>query len=363
MKNTYSKEMGENLKKSTDKGTSGEKVFVPALRSILTSVPERSRDILEARFGITHHHPKTLEEIGKEYNITRERVRQIICSALHVLVRHHEEQSTGGHIENLIHTLLQDHSGIMKAETLLDELSRGDKEERGALTAFLECLPYARGEKASHEHGKIYFLDGFSHIEWRKIKNEAKNILEKAGTPLEKKEFSQKARVVLGDSFDEKVFFDYLAVSQEIGSNVFSKWGLSSWSDIKPRGTREKAFMILKNGGKPMHFRDIAEAIDAAGLHTKRSKSHPQTVHNELIKDTRFVLVGRGIYALSDWGYTAGTVKEVIQNILMQAGRAMPKQEILEKVLHVRQVKTTTIAINLNTFFAKDEKGLYSLKK
>ena len=108
-------------------------LFVHALRTILQSIPERSQAILEARFGISHTKPKTLEEIGKEYGITRERVRQIICSALHALVRHHESQSEGGHIEKTIQMQLRDHSGIMSADTLLENLSGGDLEERGAL--------------------------------------------------------------------------------------------------------------------------------------------------------------------------------------------------------------------------------------
>lgn len=336
-------------------------IFVAALRSILQSIPKRSQDILEARFGIAHNQPKTLEEIGKEYGITRERVRQIICSALHALVRHHESQAAGGHIEKSIQEELNKHSGVLEAETLLENLSRGDSKERGALTAFLECLPYAHSEKADAEHEKIYSLPTFSLEEWKKIKKSAHGILETLGQPVSaKKLYEEYVAAAKDKAVSEKVFFDYLTISKEVQSNVFGKWGLYSWSDIKPRGTREKAYLILKNVKKPLHFRDIAKRIDESGLHTKRSKSHPQTVHNELIKDKRFVLVGRGIYALADWGYTSGTVKEVIQSILKKAGKPMSKEEIMTEVLAVRQVKPTTIAINLNTFFTKTANGLYA---
>jgi DNA-directed RNA polymerase delta subunit len=112
-----------------------------------------------------------------------------------------------------------------------------------------------------------------------------------------------------------------------------------------------------------MHFRDIALHIDESGLRSKRTHSHPQTVHNELIKDKRFVLVGRGTYALTDWGYKAGTVKEVITDVLREAGKPLAKQEVVDAVLKMRQVKVTTIAINLNSFFVKDAEGRFSLKK
>ena len=112
-----------------------------------------------------------------------------------------------------------------------------------------------------------------------------------------------------------------------------------------------------------MHFRDIAKLIDEYGLHgTKKKKSHPQTVHNELIKDQRFVLVGRGIYALSDWGYKRGTVKDVIADILREAGVPLTREDILERVLKIRQVKKSTIVINLNTYFAREGKNAYTLK-
>jgi hypothetical protein len=340
-----------------------EKVFVHALRSILASIPKRSQDILEARFGISHHRTKTLEEIGQEYSITRERVRQIICSALHALVRHHEQQSEGGHIEALVQAELHRHSGVLETSILINELSQGDREEKGALTAFLECLPYARSEKAGELHEKISFLPQFSYDTWKEVVVGAKEVLVVAGHPLSAKQLFKKFTEAHGDALSEKEFFDFLAVSSEVKSNVFGKWGLASWSDIQPRGTREKAYLVLKNHKSPMHFRDIALHIDESGLRSKRTHSHPQTVHNELIKDKRFVLVGRGTYALTDWGYKAGTVKEVITDVLREAGKPLAKQEVVDAVLKMRQVKVTTIAINLNSFFVKDAEGRFSLKK
>lgn len=340
-----------------------EKIFLSALREVLSSVPERSRHILEARFGITHHKPKTLEEIGKEYGITRERVRQIICSALHALVKYHKKHPQSDTIEQLIHQTLEKHSGIMDAEDLIHELSFEDPEERGALTAFLECLPYARSKKADASHGKIYFLNDFSYEEWKKVQRSAHEILQAEGSPMEARALYRQSIETLPAGMTEKTFLDYLSVSKEVQENVFGKWGLSTWSDIKPRGTREKAYLVLKNNGKPLHFRKIAEMIDTVGLYSRNRKSHPQTVHNELIKDKRFVLVGRGIYALSEWGYKKGTVKDVIQDVLTKAGKPLSRDEVIQEVLKVRQVKTTTIVINLNSFFHKDSNGLYSVRK
>lgn len=85
----------------------------------------------------------------------------------------------------------------------------------------------------------------------------------------------------------------------------------------------------------------------------------PQTVHNELIKDARFVLVGRGTYALSEWGYKPGTVKDVMVQVLRENGNSMDKEEIIKKTLDQRQVKESTILLNLQdrNHFEKDKGG------
>lgn len=49
---------------------------------LLEILPERDQDIISMRFGLRGHFPKTLEEIGKKYGLTRERVRQLEAKAI-----------------------------------------------------------------------------------------------------------------------------------------------------------------------------------------------------------------------------------------------------------------------------------------
>jgi RNA polymerase primary sigma factor len=55
------------------------------LSDVLTTLTERERKILEMRFGLADGYERTLEEIGKMYNVTRERIRQIEAKALRKL--------------------------------------------------------------------------------------------------------------------------------------------------------------------------------------------------------------------------------------------------------------------------------------
>ena len=53
--------------------------------SLLKDLKERERQVIELRFGLKDGHPRTLEEVGKEFNVTRERIRQIEAKALRKL--------------------------------------------------------------------------------------------------------------------------------------------------------------------------------------------------------------------------------------------------------------------------------------
>lgn len=354
MKNE-SKKAGKNGQKGTERFS-----FVSALTELLQGLPERSRDILEARFGVISGEPKTLEEIGRSYKITRERVRQVVEHGLRLL-RTKKEHPLFLSAKERIESTLRENDGIMEAESLKKKLSGGDVRESGAFLVFIECLPFVHFEKAGKGRKSSYRLTDFSLEYWESVHENAKKVLGNANQVLEWDEFLTHLKREHPDISAENVR-RFLQVSAEVLENVFGKWGLAHWSEVRPRGTREKARLVLKTNGKPMHFRDIAGKIDEYGLNREGRKTHPQTVHNELIKDKDFVLVGRGIYALSEWGYRKGTVKDVITEILGKSKLPMSKEAILSEVLKVREVKRSTIAINLNLFFEKAGKNLYTVK-
>ena len=152
----------------------------------------------------------------------------------------------------------------------------------------------------------------------------------------------------------------YLSISKLIKQNPYGEFGLVSWPTIRPRGVKDKAYAVMARAAKPMHFRDVAAAISKSGWSNRRA--HPQTVHNELIKDPRFVLVGRGLYALSEWGYTPGTVSDVIASVLKAAKRPLSKDEVSKRVLDARMVKPNTVFLNLqNRDLFRKTPGGYTL--
>jgi hypothetical protein len=157
---------------------------------------------------------------------------------------------------------------------------------------------------------------------------------------------------------DDEIIKRWLSMSKHIAKNPLGEWGKASSSNIKAKGMRDYAFLVLRKHGSPIHFREVAKQISKIF----NKEAHIATCHNELIKDKRFVLVGRGLYALAEWGYKPGVVKDVIRDILAQSG-PLTKSDIIEKVLKERYVKENTILVNLQNpkLFKKDREGKYAV--
>ncbi|MCA9364852.1 MAG: hypothetical protein KC736_03095 [Candidatus Moranbacteria bacterium] len=339
-----------------------ERFFVPILERILADVPERSRVITRSRFGIDSvgQKPQTLEAIGQQYDITRERVRQILRDVFFVTDKHKKNASFDS-AQNKVLSLVDAHSGIIKEDRILAELGGSDPQEIGAVRFFVHTINDVDLINATPEMDTSVVRSNFDVGQWKDTKERVKAFLAARNEVIEEDQFlSEALSAQLVDSSD--VLLHYLDPAREIMRNPFGKWGLVSWPLIRPRNIRDKVYLILLETGTPLHFLDIAHAIDQHDLRKKKKRpTHPQTVHNELIKDARFVLVGRGTYALAQWGYQHGTVRDVIIKILETQGSPMSADAILTEVLKVRDVKRSTVMINLKTNFVRTSDGLYTI--
>src|SRR3954454_22384677 len=69
------------------------------LDSVLHSLSEREKKVIQLRFGLTDGHPRTLEEVGKEFGVTRERIRQIESKTLSKLRHPSRSQKLRDYLE------------------------------------------------------------------------------------------------------------------------------------------------------------------------------------------------------------------------------------------------------------------------
>jgi hypothetical protein len=319
----------------------------------------KTKDIFDRRFGVKTGQPETLEAIGKSMDITRERVRQIEEAGFTFVKKQNKEVLND--IFKNISSYFDGKGGFKREDIALEEI--GGKNTK-PYVLFLLTL----GEQFSRVCAKKDFHSFWSTIQCPEAKvKETLGVLvgdiEEKGSPLLKKEFSDN--FVASGKLNKEALLSYLEVSKKIQENKEGKIGLIDWPEIKPRGVRDKAFLVFKKHQKPLHFTKVAEMIDQLEYNLPNKKTYPQTVHNELIKDSRFVLVGRGTYALQEWGYNPGTIKDVIVKVLGDKKEALHRDDIVKEVLSQRLVAKNTVLMNLNNkkYFQRDESGKYILRK
>ena len=303
----------------------------------------------------------TLDAIGKKYGITRERVRQIENYALNIIKKSNEfraEKTVFDEMEVLLHSL----GGIVVEEDFLDQVSKDKSYQNHIHFLLVTGEPFRKYKEDDHFKHRWHVNEELA----KKVEESLKKLYESLDNQdlLPESEIISKFLGHLGELSEryknQEIVRRWLSLSKNIGSNALGDWGKSASSNIRAKGIRDYAFLVIRKHGSPIHFRDVAKQIGIVF----NKKAHVATTHNELIKDKRFVLVGRGLYALAEWGYEPGVVRDVVASVIAKNG-PMTKEEILEKVLKERYVKENTIIVNLQNpkYFRKDKEGNYFLYK
>lgn len=372
------------------------------VKNLLSRLSKKERDIISRRFGLRDSEKETLEAVGHLHNLTRERIRQIENATIKKLREVKELKEELAVLRDTTGQVLKEHGGLAEKEYLFHLLNTFSPVE------------YRSDEYEVEKNHYDFMLSRLLHDEFEelkdsdvfktsyKLKSESLEHLEELARELVKKIATLKDTVKTeevidllsqtetygkhkeklavpsdldvstywGDAlFDEnselinnnKVLYSLLVAVRDVEQNKFGFWGKYDSEEIAPKTINHKIYLVLKNEGKPMHFVDIAKRINEVSFDHKTA--NPATVHNELILDPKYVLIGRGIYGLKEWGYKEGVVADVIRDILAESG-PLTREEIIEKVLANRMVKNTTINLALmdkDSFEKTGEK--YQVKK
>ncbi len=335
-------------------------IIAQAIESSLNIIDQdREKKIISCRFGLSGH-KETLEQIGDSLSVTRERVRQlekVILIRLRINAKEGKIKNLPA-AEKLIIRNLTETGRISKISDLADKIY--GRKSTNAEKAGLNFIGEISSVLTIIPENDRYFL-GLGIAEY----GDEKGIKAKVDEIV--KVIKENKSPLSLDELDSRLDYEHpshIAAVASLSKNLSTLnglWGLSKWPTVNPKNIRDKIFVILENAKKPMHFNEIAEAIASSNF--KRKNVTVQAIHNELIKDSRFVLIGRGIYALDTWGYKKGTVSDIIVNIIKKANRPLSREEIIAEVLASRKVKETTILLNLQnkSLFKKIDKNLYDL--
>lgn len=335
-------------------------ILKTAVQDILSAIDQdREREIITRRFGLFDRR-ETLEQIGEMLGITRERVRQLekailirlkiaadddkipaVHDAERLIVRDLSENGRAGRVQDI-------------AARLVDETPSAELKAHIAFVAELSPKLTLVNENDNYYQG-VSIAENGDEKKIRTTVDEIVKSIKKHGEPVD----IETLHGML--SYESPNQVRALASLSKLLAHLKDIWGLVKWPTVNPKNIRDKIYVILADNTKPMHFSDIAGKIKESEF--KRKDVTTQAIHNELIKDKRFVLIGRGIYALDEWGYSKGTVSDIITKVLKKAGEPLHRDEIVKRVLKSRQVKETTILLNLQSKpeFKRVAKATYTL--
>lgn len=338
-----------------------------AVTEALKGLSSREADVVARRAGLRNGQKETLAEIGQEFGVTRERVRQIENQGLKKL-RGQLEREPLSELSRLAVSLVREHGGVMAQESLYKYFLPESQHTPSGTRAVALLLEL--GNVALATPGKklrpFYAVSKAHERAVAQVIPALKGALADTRKPLPTETLVEQVRESdasegIGYLLSEGLVESSLEIGTDFVTAPEDTWGLASWPEINPRNIRDKTLFMLRKVGTPMHFTEITEQIAQAKFDGKRVTT--QAVHNELINGDEFVLIGRGIYALKEWGYIPGTVAEVIRDVLAKADTPVDREEIVEAVLKQRHVSRNTILINLQEkkLFARVGKHSYQL--
>lgn len=325
---------------------------------ILTSIDrEREREIIARRYGL-YDRKETLEQIGELLGITRERVRQLekaVMTKLKAMAA--KDLPHISEAERVLSNLVKSMGGVARVADITDKIVKNaNKIDKSRVSFIAQLSPnITHIEENDHFHNTIALKGNYSEKTLRDNVGNVIDAIKKIDKPVKIEEVAG----AMGHP-DSAVVAALASASKDLAT-LNGRWGLMKWPTVNPKNIRDKIYVILHENGKQMHFGEIAESIRESDF--KRKDVTTQAIHNELIKDKRFVLVGRGIYALKEWGFKQGTVADVISEVLKDAGEPLHRDEIVKRVLKKRFVKETTILLNLQgkPQFKRTAKATYTL--
>lgn len=335
--------------------------FVKQVQDFLLLLTQKERFVVERRFNLDQQERATLEEIGQKFSVTRERVRQIEKNALGKLKRNLENCGLFA-VANMAYDLIEAAGGVIKEETLLNELIKVHVDYPvEALQLILSIDKRFNRIPNTVSYFPYLKMVALLQSDLEGVCEQTVEVLAKAKQVMSLADLY--ATVVTGSkaSMTLETYQSLIRVDKKIKVLDGGLVGLFEWRHINPRTLRDKIYFVLRMKKQPMHFVDIANKIIECNF--DRKKINLQAVHNELIRHDEFVLIGRGIYSLAEWGFKSGTVADVIAGIL-HGKESMSQEDIVAEVLKQRQVKPITIVLSLKNKdqFVRVGRKQYALK-
>ena len=339
--------------------------IVKIVNSALKDLNPRQKEVINARFGLEKGaEGETLAAIGDRLHVTRERVRQIENGAITLVKKSLSNDPEAGIMLEKVKKYIAGKGGVAR---------KGDVAEfaatlvNGVRESHLDFLAEATGMfNLFHEdeqyHPFYYVSDKDMKTAQTFVEHWVNFLKDRKDKVFADSYGVQLASFLKAKAAQKSIAENYINLSKQIHENPYGDVGLREWPEISPATVRDKIYLVLKKKSEPLHFEDIAKHINSIGFDDQKALA--PTVHNELIKDERFVLVGRGMYGLRENGYEPGTARQVIAKVLRHRGPLRPT-DVVAHVNNERFFKPNTILINLQNknYFERMPDGRYRVRE
>ncbi len=339
---------------------------------LLSELDSKESDIIKRRHAFNSERKETLEHIGKQYDVTRERIRQLERQGIEKMKQSPQYEKVMRPVEQVVEQAMNEHGGVMQEGMVYDYFLGEDHDKDNPqrrywaflMNHLLQLIVKPLPKNGAYERGWQLHSADLKFV--NEVIEALEDIMKNHGKP---QDFDQVFQVLQDHAayhryqaqLSDQIVLSLLHVAAKLNKNPYEEYGLRDWGHIQPKRMHDRIYLVLKKHGKPMHFEEIAKEVSRVF----GKKAYPPTVHNELILNKEYVLVGRGMYALREWGYKEGIVIDIVEDVLRKADRPMDREEIVDAVLEQRFVKRNTVLLALTNkkLFTKLADGRYTLAK
>lgn len=294
-----------------------------ALVALLRS--ERMRRLILRRYGLDGP-PRTLEQVGAELGVSKERVRQLESLALEELRREHAGEA--GSITAPLHEALAAVGGVAPISYLEEQLPALYQVESvstaGATRLLLELEP-------DHVHlpGRRYALRHAAVAEVEQLDDAVATYLRKWVRPAPVSELTTE---LAGTRAYPTVVnrFPSFSLAARTRANPLTQVlptgavALKEWT----RTRLDEAIQALRELGKPSHYVDVAAQVRK--LLPPGVPASEEAIHNLLLGEAAFVRVSRGVFGLAEWQDSEPGTARAVAAALEAAGKPLHRDEIAE---------------------------------
>jgi DNA-directed RNA polymerase delta subunit len=344
------------------------------LQSVLEYCKPAEQYVLVEKYGLVSWKAKPMQQIGKEFDMSRERIRQILNKSLTKVRRLLSQHSELESIIEQARELVKENNFMMKEEDLINKLLDNkvwlDYNELLLILSSDYDLYYIHRNK---RFIKFFYIEPVFEELLNDIHDTIYSLIKENKAPISEDKIFYKMKNLFSSKFQRNQSIKDVLDNEDFYKNIillsrylYTLDGLvwfATHAEVNPKTMKLKIEYVLSQAGSPLHYEEIAKRVkDTFNLESIKVP----TIHNELVKNKEFINVGMWTYGLASWGYNGENTLEAIKAILAKAWRPMKTSEIAKEVLKERLVKEVTILLVLQKhqdIFERVWKWLYQLKK